>query len=37
RTVLDYQILSVSKAFTHWITISNVSNLISHVNSKAIA
>ncbi|EJI3651005.1 LuxR family transcriptional regulator, partial [Salmonella enterica] len=26
-----------SKAFTHWITISNVSNLISHVNSKAIA
>ncbi|EIK5733925.1 LuxR family transcriptional regulator, partial [Salmonella enterica] len=37
RTVLDYQILSVSKAFTHWITITNVDNVISHVNSKAIA
>ncbi|ECO4287487.1 LuxR family transcriptional regulator, partial [Salmonella enterica] len=37
RTVLDYQILSVSKAFTHWITITNIDNIISHVNSKAIA
>ncbi|EBP7296615.1 LuxR family transcriptional regulator, partial [Salmonella enterica] len=30
-------ILSVSKAFTHWITITNIDNIISHVNSKAIA
>ncbi len=37
RTVLDYQILSVSKAFTHWLTINNVDNVISRVNSKVIA
>lgn len=37
RTVLDYQILSVSKAFTHWATINNVGNVITPVNSKAIA
>ncbi|EJX9818179.1 helix-turn-helix transcriptional regulator, partial [Salmonella bongori] len=37
RTVLDYQILSVSKAFMHWATINNVGNVITPVNSKAIA
>ncbi|EBD3737491.1 helix-turn-helix transcriptional regulator [Salmonella enterica] len=37
RTVLDYQILSVSKLFTHWITINSASNIISHVNSEVIA
>ncbi|HFZ8160630.1 TPA: LuxR family transcriptional regulator, partial [Salmonella enterica subsp. enterica serovar Zanzibar] len=25
------------KAFTHWLTINNVDNVISHVNSKVIA
>ncbi|TMV36718.1 LuxR family transcriptional regulator, partial [Salmonella enterica subsp. enterica serovar Cerro] len=24
-------------AFTHWLTINNVDNVISHVNSKVIA
>ncbi|EKA6474285.1 LuxR family transcriptional regulator, partial [Salmonella enterica] len=28
---------SVSKAFMHWLTINNVDNVISHVNSKVIA
>lgn len=37
KTVLDYQILSVSKAFTHWITTNNNSHVISHVNNKVIA
>ncbi|ECG8589064.1 LuxR family transcriptional regulator [Salmonella enterica subsp. salamae] len=37
RTVLDYQILSVSKAFMHWVTMVNASNVVSPVNSKAIA
>ncbi|EAW9746965.1 TPA: LuxR family transcriptional regulator, partial [Salmonella enterica] len=26
-----------SKAFTHWLTINNVDNVISRVNSKVIA
>ncbi|HAE6174249.1 TPA_asm: LuxR family transcriptional regulator, partial [Salmonella enterica subsp. enterica serovar 4,[5],12:b:-] len=28
---------SVSKAFTHWLTINNVDNVIFRVNSKVIA